>query len=133
MKVIIDSNVWISFLLGFQKELMHDVLMNEHIEVYVCSQLMHEIQDVVTRPKIQNRVNEADTEMLFRIIKMYCANTEIKQCATTHVRDEKDVYLLSLSQTIKADYIITGDNDLVVIEEYKGTKIVTPAQFRSIL
>ena len=25
MRVIIDCNVWISFLLGFQKELIHDV------------------------------------------------------------------------------------------------------------
>ena len=31
MKVIIDCNVWVSFLLGFQKELMYNVLRNEHI------------------------------------------------------------------------------------------------------
>lgn len=132
MKVIIDSNVWISFLLGFQKELMHDVLLNEHIDIYVCPQLIHEIQDVASRPKIQNRINEADVERLFRLIRVYCVSAEIKQRAVTYIRDEKDIYLLSLSKTIKADYIITGDRDLVVLEEYNDAKIVTPAQFKMI-
>ena len=133
MKVIIDSNVWISFLLGFQKELMHDVLVDERIDVYVCAQLMREIQDVATRPKIQSRINETDVEQLLRLIKVYCMSADVKQHAMAHVRDENDKYLLSLAQTINADYIVTGDNDLIVLEKYNNTQIVTPAQFKSIL
>ena len=60
MKVIIDCNVWVSFLLGFQKELMYDVLRNEHIDVYVCPQLIHEIRDVANRPKIRSRIKDED-------------------------------------------------------------------------
>ena len=82
---------------------------------------------------IQSRINETDVEQLFRLIKVYCKTAEIQQHAITHIRDIKDVYLLSLSQTIKADYIITGDNDLIVLEKYKNTQIVTPAQFKSVL
>lgn len=133
MKVIIDCNVWVSFLLGFQKELMYNVLRNEHIDVYVCPQLMHEVKDVASRPKIRSRIGEEDIEQLLRLIKVYCINTTTLQQATASIRDQKDLYLLSLSETIDANYIISGDNDLLDIQTYKNTRIVSPAQFKMIL
>ena len=133
MKIIIDCNVWISFLLGFQKEFIKTILNSKHIEVYVCPQLTREIQDVSSRPKISSRINSTDVEKLFRIIHAYCEFTTIRQHTSTLVRDAKDVYLLSLAETIDADYIISGDNDLLVIGQHNNTKIVSPAQFRLIL
>ena len=133
MKVIIDCNVWISFLLGFQKELMHDVLTNEHIDVYVCPQLIREIRDVASRPKIRSRIKGEDLEQLFRLIKAFCINTTIIQQTVVTIRDSKDLYLLSLAQTINANYIVSGDNDLLVLQEHKDARIVSPAQFKMIL
>ena len=133
MKVIIDCNVWISFLLGFQKELIHDVLTSEHIDVYVCPQLTSEIENVATRSKISSRIHEGDVEKLFRIIKAYCYVATISRQAKAHIRDSKDVYLLSLAETIDADYIVSGDNDLLVLGKYNNTRIISPAQFRSLI
>jgi len=133
MKVIIDSNVWVSFLLGFQKDFMYNVLTNKHIDVYVCPSLVHEIRDVATRPKIRTRIGDQDMEMLARLIKTYCINTPIVQQAIVSIRDPKDLYLLSLSETIDANYIISGDNDLLALQTYKNTRIVSPAQFKMIL
>jgi len=133
MKIIIDSNVWISFLLGFQKELMYDLLTSDHIEVYMCPQLMHEIKDVAGRPKIQTRINDTDVEQLFSLIRMYCNYATIRQQATISIRDRKDLYLLAFAETIDADYIVSGDNDLLVLQAYAKTRIVSPAQFKLIL
>ena len=133
MKVIIDCNVWISFLLGFQKELMYDVLRNEHIDVYVCPQLIHEIRDVANRPKIRSRIGDEDINQLFLLIKTYCINKTILQQAVVSVRDPKDLYLLSLCETVDANYMISGDNDLLDLQTYKEARIVSPAQFKMIL
>jgi len=133
MKVIIDCNVWISFLLGFQKELMHSVLTNEHIEVYVCPELIREIREVASRPKISSRIGEEDLELLFRLIKVYCIHTNILQTADIHIRDNKDLYLLSFAESINADYIVSGDKDLTDLEKYRNTNILSPAQFRFII
>ena len=133
MKIIIECNVWISFLLGFQKELMHGVLTNEHIDVYVCPQLIREIRDVASRPKIRSRIGEGDLEQLFRLIKAFCINTTIIQQAVVTIRDGKDLYLLSLAQTIDAKYIVSGDKDLLVLQEHKNARIVSPAQFKMIM
>ena len=132
MKVIIDSNVWISFLLGFQKEMMYDVLKSEYIDVYVCPQLLNEIKDVANRPKIRSRIADDDVEQLFRLIKAYCIKTNIVNRSLVPIRDSKDLYLLSLSETINADYIISGDKDLLDVED-SGYRIVSPSQFKMII
>ena len=133
MKVIIDCNVWISFLLGFQKELMQDVLTNEHIDVYVCPELIREIREVAGRPKIQDRIGEGDLEQLFKLIKAYCINATIFQQAAVSIRDSKDLYLLSFAESVEADYIVSGDKDLTDLEKHRNTNILSPAQFRLIM
>ena len=133
MKVIIDCNVWISFLLGFQKELIQNMLTNEHIEIFVCPQLTLEIKEVSSRPKIQSRIAGDDVEKLFRIFKAYCQTTRITHQAKSSIRDSKDLYLLSLAESIQTDYIISGDNVLRDLGKHKDPKILSPTEFRQIL
>jgi uncharacterized protein len=44
-------------------------------------------------------------------------------------RDKKDNYLLALSEASQADYLITGDKDLLVLKVSRGTKIVKMGEF----
>jgi predicted nucleic acid-binding protein len=64
---------------------------------------------------------------------MYCNYATIRQQATISIRDRKDLYLLSFAETINADYIVSGDNDLLVLQTYAKTRIVSPAQLKLIL
>jgi len=50
--------------------------------------------------------------------------------STTEVcRDPKDNFLLSLSLDGRADFLLTGDKDLLVLEKFAETKIVTMSEF----
>lgn len=49
------------------------------------------------------------------------------------VRDKDDITILACAVGGKADYVVTGDNDLLTVVEYRGIRIVTPAQFLEIL
>ena len=60
MKVIIDTNLWISFLIGHQAQLVRRMLTDLRFDVYVCSRLIEEIRDVASRDKIRKYVSEAD-------------------------------------------------------------------------
>lgn len=133
MRIIIDCNIWISFLLGFQKDVMKRVLQSQHIDVYVCPQLLCEIADVATRPKIRNRITDGDLENLLHIIKIYCQSVSITHNAQSGIRDAKDLYLLSLAETMYADYIVSGDSDLLVLESHQNTRIVAMSEFRNVL
>ena len=73
-----------------------------------------------------------DLEKLFRIINAYCHIENISQQAVSSIRDSKDLYLLSFAETIEADFIVTGDNDLLILNMHGKTRIVSPAQFKQL-
>jgi len=78
MKVILDTNLWVSFLIGHQTQLVRRMLTDLCFDVYVCSRLIEEIRDVVSRDKIRKRVNPSDVENLFAIINAFCQHNQTK-------------------------------------------------------
>ena len=95
---------------------------------------MKVIRDVVSRDKIRKRVNPSDVENLFAIINAFCRFTVIEtEVPLSAVRDPKDLYLLSLADTIGADYIISGDADLTDLGQHNQTKIIKLADFKAMM
>ena len=45
-------------------------------------------------------------------------------------RDPKDNFILELAKDGKADYIITGDKDLIIMNPFNRTKIYSPTEFK---
>jgi uncharacterized protein len=44
-------------------------------------------------------------------------------------RDEDDNFLLALAKDSKADFLITGDKDLLVLKQFENTSILTLTEF----
>ena len=63
-----------------------------------------------------------------------CLNSYLLNAdAESAIRDIKDLYLLSMAESIPADYLVTGDQDLLVLRNHLGTKIITFAEFVSMV
>lgn len=133
MKVIFDCNIWVSFLIGHHMSDIREMLTSPMVEVYCCPQLMAEVVDVTSHDKIRRYVTDAEMEDLLRIIRAYCHNVELTIEATTAVRDPKDLYLLSLAETIGANYLVSGDTDLLVLGQHKDTRLIKLSEFRGLL
>lgn len=134
MKVIIDTNLWISFLIGHQTQVVRRMLTDLRFDVYVCERLIEEIRDVASRDKIRKRVTPADVEDLLSIIYAFCQFVTIQtEVSPSALRDPKDLYLLALAETIDADYIVSGDADLTDIGQYQLTKIIKLADFKAMM
>lgn len=130
MKIILDTNIWISFLIGHQLQTIRDIITDNRFEVYLCPQLTNEILDVASRNKISRYISHDDISDLLRIIRAYCLMVDIEKVALSNIRDRKDLYLLSLAETIEADYIVSGDADLTVLGHHKDTQIIVLAEFK---
>ena len=130
MKVILDCNIWISFLLSRQDCLLKRMLMDTRFDIYICEELLSEIINVARRDKIRKRVSENDLQQLLKIIDAFCEKTTIAQIAESIIRDPKDLYLLSLAETIDANYIVSGDKDLTDLNQHLRTRIVKLADFK---
>ena len=87
-----------------------------------------EFVDVVERPKFKRFFSQKDIEQILDLFDQFGELINIKSDVNI-CRDEKDNFLLNLSIDGKADYLVTGDKDLLVLKEIKNTQILTMAEF----
>lgn len=127
-KVILDTNLLISFLISNRLSFLDDLLLEGKIKLIFSKELIEEFLTVSKRTKFEKYFSDENISALLRLIdkygKLVVVSSEIIKC-----RDFKDNFLLSLAFDSKADYLITGDTDLLVIKQVKKTKIINWADF----
>ena len=133
MRVVFDTNIWISFLLGKKLSILKDVLMREDIRVYVSDELLEEIIVVANRPKFKRIITAESLIALLEMVDAVCVRVDHYAKINSDVRDVDDIYLISMVETISADYLVTGDKDLLVLINQGQCKIITFAEFIKIL
>ena len=131
MKIVIDTNLWISFLIGKKLSGLKNLLSNPNFTIYVCTELIEEIKKAISKPKIQKYLSTDDEKDLLELIDVFCIHIIVDKKATSPVRDAKDLFLLSLAETVQANYILTGDKDLLVLQTHNQTKIISISVFIS--
>ncbi|OCR00476.1 putative toxin-antitoxin system toxin component, PIN family [Oscillatoriales cyanobacterium USR001] len=132
LKVIIDTNLWISFLIGKELATLKPLLVNKTMQPVLTDQLIKEIDLVTQRPKLQKYFAVNKVQELLKFLQLIGLFVEIKS-EVTICRDSKDNFLLALAQDSQADYLITGDLDLLVIKQFGQTAIVTYQEFYSLI
>lgn len=86
---------------------------------------------MISREKFRRIVSATQTLRFVNLILKRLTIVEID--ATPHLsRDPKDNYLLALALRSDADYLITGDDDLLVLKQIGNAKIVTMSDFQSL-
>ncbi len=133
MKVLFDTNLWISFMIGKQLSSLSEVLNRQDVEVFVNQQLLDEIHTVITRPKFDKLISEETRFYFFEMVYDVCYFTDSTVQAESPIRDIKDLYLLSLAESVPVDYIVSGDKDLTDLREHAGIPILKYSDFLNIL
>jgi putative PIN family toxin of toxin-antitoxin system len=120
-------------MIGKRLASIKEVLCRHDVEVYVCEQLLDEIRMVITRPKFDNIIPQETRRRFFEMVYDVCYFTDITVDATSPIRDIKDLYLLSMAESVPVDYIVSGDKDLTELGEHKGIPILTYNQLLALL
>ena len=128
-KVIIDTNLWISFLIGKELQNLKELIVSEKIRLVTTDQLISELKIVSARPKLQKYFDQEKVIELISLLDIVSEKIKIKKIEQIS-RDPKDDFLLALSKESKANYLITGDNDLLTIRVYGLTEIVSINEFK---
>jgi putative PIN family toxin of toxin-antitoxin system len=102
------------------------------VELVFCDELLSELNEVASRPKLRQFFTVDDWTLIFEIIDRYAIHIQVVSTVTL-CRDEKDNYLLSLAKDAKANYLLTGDKDLLVLKTFGITQIVTITEFLTII
>lgn len=125
---VLDTNVLVSALLmgGAPRSALDTVLDNGVVLVSTATLL--ELADVLGRPKFDKYLTE-DERMRFLVgllkqAEMVEITETIESC-----RDQRDNKFLELAVCGSADVLISGDEDLLVLDPFRNVTIVTPQAF----
>ena len=124
MKVMFDSNLWISFMIGKRLSSLAEVLCRHDVEVYVSEQLLDEIRGIIAREKFDKLISAETRYYFFEMVYDVCLFTDITVEAKSDIRDPKDLYLLSMAESVPVDYIVSGDRDLTDMKQHAGIPIL---------
>ncbi|MDR0799528.1 MAG: putative toxin-antitoxin system toxin component, PIN family [Dysgonamonadaceae bacterium] len=129
-KVILDTNLWISFLLTKNFDFLDNLLGKGNIRLVFSDELLSELIEVANRPKLKKFFTDEDWNYVSNLIEefavYYSVVSQVNIC-----RDTKDNFLLSLAKDSCTDYLLTGDNDLLILKSFETTKIITIAEFKT--
>jgi uncharacterized protein len=131
-KIIVDTNVWISFLIGKSLKGLQYYIDNKKIIIITCDEQLQELIEVFRKSKLKKYFTIEQIDEFLELISEASVNvslkTKIELC-----RDSKDNYLISLAVDSNADYLITGDNDLLELVEVENTQIVNYSDFDKLM
>jgi uncharacterized protein len=127
-RVIIDTNLWVSFLLSKDYLKLDKLFRQQNITLIFSKNLLEEFIEVARRPKFKKYFSLADLNDLLSEIYL---NAEFIEVNSTVIlcRDSKDDFLLSLAKDSKASHLVTGDKDLLEIKQFEKTIILTIAEY----
>jgi putative PIN family toxin of toxin-antitoxin system len=128
IRIILDTNLLISFLISRNYTRLDDIIFQKQCTLIFSNELLEEFLEVTKRPKFRRFFPQTAVEELIELFDEYAVfvntNTKVKAC-----RDPKDNFLLSLAIDGKANFLLTGDEDLLVLEKYGDTVISTISDF----
>jgi putative PIN family toxin of toxin-antitoxin system len=127
-RIIIDTNLWISFLITKDYTKLDQIIFSGNCILVFSQKLIEEFLEVANRPKFRRFFSDSNIEELLETIDEYAdfikVTTKVNAC-----RDVKDNFLLSLAIDGKADFLLTGDKDLLELNKFGETVITEISDF----
>lgn len=127
-RIVLDTNLWISFLISKDFTKLDDLIFGNKCILIFSEELLQEFLTVAKRPKFRRFFSQNDIEELIETIEEYAEFIDVKTQLNI-CRDPKDNFLLSLSQEGQVDYLLTGDKDLLALNNFGSTTILTISDF----
>lgn len=137
IKAVLDANVLVCAILtpkGRPAEILREWRASS-FHLVISLSILTEIQGVISYPKIKKRLAQSDAELNEFLLGLAQFGVMVYGEPQIDVvkEDPTDSKYLACAQKGEVDFIVTGDRHLLKLQNYKGTKIVTPKEFLNIL
>ena len=128
MKVVIDTNVFVSSFFGGNPRKIIDWWKKEKLTLCLSKDVLDEYIDVL------QRVGLKDENEIEELLSLFAKGFNILFTTKTPkikavIDDPDDDKFVECAVALKAEVIVTGDKVLKAVSEYMGIKILTPQQF----
>ncbi len=128
IKIVLDTNVFVSSFFGGNPRKIVDLWKTGEVTLCVSKAILDEYVEVLRRLGLQ------DERELDELLGLFARGFHVLFTARTpelHVveEDPDDNKFIECAVALKAAFVISGDKDLTAIREYMGIAVVTPREF----
>ena len=95
----------------------------------MSEQLLEEIQTVIVCPKFNAIISSESRQAFVDMVDNVCHWTPITIQAKSPIRDIKDLFILSMAESVPVDFIVSGDKDLTELKNHAGIPILSYSEF----
>ncbi len=136
MRIVIDTSVLVSGLIrpqGIPGDVLR-FLRNGKFTALYSNETIMEIVDVLGRNKFRQKyhIEPDDISALINLIRLR-GEAIVPEVTITDCRDPKDNKFLEVALTGGADYLVSGDSDLLSMNPYQSIPILNPAEFLAVI
>ncbi len=129
MRFVCDTNVLVSACLKPLGIPAKSLLYAKEIGQLVFSPLtLKELKDVLGRPHLRKYLKQPQEVIVTAIVSESYHIEDVSNSAI-YCRDEKDIKFLNVASLAKADCLISGDSDLLVLHPFRNIPIYNPSDF----
>lgn len=130
IRAFFDTNVLISLFLtdGLSKELLIRAKIGEFIAL-VCPFILREFKEKL---KKKFQIKPLYIKEALELINSACTlvlQEDFKVPEKIYLRDQSDINVLLCALSGDADFLVTGDKELLEIKTFQGIEIITPRDF----
>lgn len=130
IRIIIDTNLWISFLIGRKLDKLIKMFEDPWFELVNTPILQEEVLTVAKREKFRKWFSTEKVDALQHFMEEEMVMVDINEIPR-RCRDPKDDYLLELAIQSHAIFLVSGDDDLLNLGQIEDCQIMTVAQFEN--
>ena len=131
IRLIVDANAWISSLWSPRfSERLDIVFDTTRYRLMVSEGLFNDLASAMRKPKLTEKISRITYEAFISQLRTDAELVDVHSVVDV-CRDPKDNFLLALAKDGNADYLITGDKDLLIMERFGKTKIVSLSDFEA--
>jgi len=132
-KIILDTNWYVSATINQKsRRVLYEILTNPNLQVIYSQEILQEYLEVIGRAKFRKFVSKSQISRFINLILPRLSEIPITTAVQIN-RDKDDDYLLALALDSNADFLVTGDDDLLVLKQIGKTKIVKMSEFQGII
>ncbi|MBD2571294.1 putative toxin-antitoxin system toxin component, PIN family [Anabaena lutea] len=132
MKVVLDTNIWISAIIwgGIPDQILL-LREQEKLTIAMSQQLLDELESTFNKRKLAPKLQALNLTVptIINLIRESVIFYSIQELNVPELRDIDDNIILATAIAAEVDVIITGDQNLLVLVEYQGIAIKTAKDF----
>lgn len=131
MRIVVDTSVLVRYLLRPStalRRLIEDLWPRESVTLVVAPDLLAELEDVLQQPKIRRYITAEDAAALTDAVRAHSIMLNPLAAIPPFTRDRKDDKFVACGVSGDAQFLVTYDDDLLVVGAVGNLQIGTPEQ-----